>query len=255
MFVIIFERTQALLLSMLRSSWPRISRGKDAERLRNMDCLWPQTRPGHGHGPVQCRPRTQTVRVHEQSASASCPRQQPRSQTVRKHGLATDSIVRDRATTTVADFPPTVRSRGLSPNANWPRPRFVRSRDRQSIVPVPASPRPHRRPPVSRFIFNQFPLMTTFDPAQVRKAVAEFTPRRPQKFQVVDKPLPAVTNARIVPLRLTNRALVTSLHFLDSNKSGGLPSALGGGRCAPLADHRPKPDNSHKRESDKFVNH
>jgi hypothetical protein len=25
--------------------------------------------------------------------------------------------------------------------------------------------------------------MTTFDPAEVRKAVAEFTPRRPQKFQ------------------------------------------------------------------------
>jgi hypothetical protein len=27
--------------------------------------------------------------------------------------------------------------------------------------------------------------MTTFDPAEVRKAVAEFTPRRPQKFQAV----------------------------------------------------------------------
>jgi hypothetical protein len=68
-----------------------------------------------------------------------------------------------------------------------------------------------------------------------------------------------VTNARIVPLRFTNRALVTSLHLQDSKKSGGLPSALGGGRCAqaplaPLADHRTKPDNSHKRKSDKFVN-
>jgi hypothetical protein len=94
--------------------------------------------------------------------------------------------------------------------------------------------------------------MTTFDPAEVRKAVAEFTPRRPQKFQVVEKSLPAVTNARIVPLRFTSRTLVTSLHFQDSNKGAGLPSALGGGRCAPaplapLADHRPKPDNSHKQ--------
>ena len=125
MFVIIFERTQALLLSMLRFSWPRISRGRDAERLRNMDCLWPQTRPGNGHGPVQCRPRTQTVRVHEQSASASCPRPQSRSQTVRKHGLATDSIVHEQAMATVMDCPQPVHSRGHSMNANWPWPRSV----------------------------------------------------------------------------------------------------------------------------------
>jgi hypothetical protein len=75
--------------------------------------------------------------------------------------------------------------------------------------------------------------MNTFDPSAVRKAVAESTPLRPQKFQVVEKLLPAVTNARIVPLRFTSRALVSSLHFQHSNKSGRLPSALGGGRCAP----------------------
>ena len=120
--------TQALLLSMLRFSWPRISRGRDAERLRNMDCSWPQTRPGHGHDPVQCRPRTQTVRVHKQSASASCPRQQSRSQTVRKHGLATDSIGPEQAKATVMDCPQPVRSRELSTSANSPRTRFVRSR-------------------------------------------------------------------------------------------------------------------------------
>ena len=128
MFVIIFERTQALLLSMLRFSWPRIGRGIGAKRLRNMDCLWPQTRPGHGHDPVQCRPRTQTVRVHEQSASAFCPRPQSRLQTVRKLGLATDSIVHEQAKATFMDCPQPVRSRELSTNANWPRPRFVRSR-------------------------------------------------------------------------------------------------------------------------------
>jgi hypothetical protein len=94
--------------------------------------------------------------------------------------------------------------------------------------------------------------MTTFDPVEVRKAVAEFTPRRPQKFQVVEKSLAAVTIARIVPLRFTSRALVTSLYFQDSNEGAGLPSALGGGRCAPaplalLAGHRPKPDNSYKQ--------
>jgi hypothetical protein len=124
-FVIIFERTQALLLSMLRFSWPRISRGIGAKRLRNRYCSWPQTRPGHGHGPVQCRPRTQTVRVHEQSASADCPRPQSRPQTVRVHGLATDSIGHEQAKATVMDCPQPVRSRELSKPANWPRTRIV----------------------------------------------------------------------------------------------------------------------------------
>jgi hypothetical protein len=127
-FVIIFERTHALPLPGGRFSWPRIGRGRDAERLRNMDCLWPQTRPGHGHGPVQCRPRTQTVRVLEQSASADCPRPQSRPQTVRVHGLATDSFVHEQAVVTVMDCPQPVHSRELSTNANWPRPRFVHSR-------------------------------------------------------------------------------------------------------------------------------
>jgi len=127
-FVITFERTHALPLPGGRFSWPRISRGRDAERLRNMDCLWPQTRPGNGHGPVQCRPRTQTVRVHEQSASTDCPRPQSRPQTVRVHGPATDSFVYEQAMATVMDCPQPVRSRELSTNANWPRPRFVRSR-------------------------------------------------------------------------------------------------------------------------------
>ena len=128
MFVIIFERPQALLLSKLRFSCPRIGRGGGAERLRNRHCSWPQTRSGHGHDPVQYRPRTQTVHVREQSASASCPRQQPRSQTVRVHGLATDSFVHEQATAAVVDCPHPVRGRGLSTNTNWPWPRFVRSR-------------------------------------------------------------------------------------------------------------------------------
>jgi hypothetical protein len=101
--------------------------------------------------------------------------------------------------------------------------------------------------------------MTTFDPIEVRKAVAEFTPRRPQKFQAVEKPLAAATNARIVPLRFTSRALVTSLHFQYSNEGAELPSALGDGRCAPapldpLADHRPKPHNLRKRQIHELAN-
>ena len=127
MFQIMFKSGHALPLPGGRFSWPRIGRGGGAERLRNRHCSWPQTRRGHGHDPVQCRPRTQIVHVREQSASASCLRQQPGSQTVRKHGLAMDSIVHDRATATVMDCPQTVRSRGLSTNSNWPRSRFVRS--------------------------------------------------------------------------------------------------------------------------------
>jgi hypothetical protein len=154
-FQIMFKSGHALPLSKLRFSWPRIGRGKGRGWLRNMDCSWPQTRPGHGHDPVQCRPRTQTVRVREQSASATCPRPQSRSQTVRSHGLATDSIVHELATAAVADCPQPVRSRGLSTNANWPRPRFVRSRrpkrncPRSGIVTsasLPASCPVHNQP-------------------------------------------------------------------------------------------------------------
>jgi hypothetical protein len=96
--------------------------------------------------------------------------------------------------------------------------------------------------------------VTPCDPAEVRKAVEEFTPRRPQKFQVVEKSLPAVTNARIVPLRSPSRALVTSLHFQHSNNSGGLPSVLGGGHCAPLADRRQNYRIRINRPGAEFVN-
>ena len=125
MFQIMFKSGQALPLPGGRFSWPRIGRGIGAKRLRNRHCSWPQTRPGHGHDPVQCRPRTQTVRVREQSASTSCPRQQSRSQTVRKHGLATDSIVHNCAMAAVVDCPQPVRSCELSTSANTPRTRTV----------------------------------------------------------------------------------------------------------------------------------
>jgi len=127
-FRIIFNSGQALPLPGGRFSRPRIGRGIGAKRLRNRYCSWPQTRPGHGHDPVQCRSRTQTVHVREQSASADCPRPQSRSQSVRVHGLATDSFVHEQAVATVMDCPQPVRIRELSTNANWPRPRFVRSR-------------------------------------------------------------------------------------------------------------------------------
>jgi len=158
----------------------------------------PHPRPVYGNNQV----RKQSVNTDWQwiQSSMTAPRQ--RSWIVRRQSA-------------VVDFPRTRIGQGhdLSPVPH-----------RQRIVPVPASPRPTRCRPISRFTFNPFRFMTTFDPAEVRQAVAEFTPRRPQKFQVVEKSLPAVTNARIVPVRFTSRALVTSLHLQDSNKSGGLDS-------------------------------
>jgi hypothetical protein len=127
-FQIIFNSGQALPLPGGRFSFPRIGRGGDTERLRNMYRSWPQTRPGHGHDPVQCRTRTQTVRVHEPSTAVNSPRPRSWPQTVRKHGLATDSIVPKPATVAVADCPQSGQSRGPSTTANWSWTRFVRSR-------------------------------------------------------------------------------------------------------------------------------
>ena len=70
-----------------------------------------------------------------------------------------------------------------------PRPRTGHARDlsatvaRQRLIRVPGLSYPHGLRPISRFSFKSFHPMNTFDPVEVRKAVAEFTPRRPQKFQ------------------------------------------------------------------------
>ena len=71
----------------------------------------------------------------------------------------------------------------------FPRPQTGRSRER--IANHPRTERwqfidyacPSRRPQNSSSVFNTLPRMTSFDPASVRQAVAEFTPRRPEKFQ------------------------------------------------------------------------
>jgi hypothetical protein len=154
----------------------------------------------------------------------------------------------------------------LSMNRQWQRSWIVRSQsavvdsprtrighghglsavaDRQRIVPVPASPRPHRRRPVSRSTFNPFRSMTTFDPAEVRKAVVEV----PSRGIFGRRDQRADCSAALHKPRARHE-----LAFSGQQQECGLPSALGGGHCAPLADHRPKPDNSHKRKSDKFVN-
>jgi hypothetical protein len=55
--------------------------------------------------------------------------------------------------------------------------------DWQRIIRTVASPYPSCRQSISRFTSESFQPMSSFDPATVRQAVAEFTPLRPQKFQ------------------------------------------------------------------------
>src|SRR5438045_9393028 len=68
-----------------------------------------------------------------------------------------------------------------------PRPRCspaaVANPSRPRLVRVIALSWPFRHSPVSPFTFELFQNMSAFDPAAVRKAVDEFTPRRPEKFQ------------------------------------------------------------------------
>jgi hypothetical protein len=79
--------------------------------------------------------------------------------------------------------------RRQSTAVNNPRPRTGHGRDlsatvdRQIIVCIVASPCPSCRQSISLFTSESFQLMSSFDPATVRQAVAEFTPLRPQKFQ------------------------------------------------------------------------
>jgi len=60
--------------------------------------------------------------------------------------------------------------------------------------------------------------MTTFDPVEVRKAVAEFTPRRPQKFQDLPPAKDAITELR--QKRASYRSAVTNARFASLH---GLP--------------------------------
>ena len=108
---------------------------------------------------------------------------------------------------------------------NCPRPRTGHGRnlfasvDRQRIVRVVASPCPSCHRSFSRFTSASLPPMTSFDPATVRQAVAEFTPLRPQKFQDL---LPAKdVIAELRQRRASYRAIAELLtqHCLPTSKT------------------------------------
>ena len=108
---------------------------------------------------------------------------------------------------------------------NYPRPRTGHGRtlsanvDRQRTARTTASRCPSCRRSISRFASKPFQPMTSFDPATVRQAVAEFTPLRPQKFHDL---LPARdVIAELRQRRASYRAIAELLtqHCLPTSKT------------------------------------
>jgi hypothetical protein len=91
--------------------------------------------------------------------------------------------------------------------------------DRQRTVLTTASRCPSCRRSIFQFASKPFQPMTSFDPATVRQAVAEFTPLRPQKFQDL---LPAKdVIAELRQRRASYRAIAELLtqHCLPTSKT------------------------------------
>lgn len=142
--------------------------------------------------------------VHEQAAFSatqrlrqSANRQRPRTQVVRRQSAVSNY-----------PCPRTGCGRSLSANTDW-----------QRSARVVVSPCPSDRRSFSRFTSASLPPMTSFDPATVRQAVAEFTPLRPQKFQDL---LPAKdVIAELRQRRASYRAIAELLtqHCLPTSKT------------------------------------
>ena len=92
-------------------------------------------------------------------------------------------------------------------------------RNGQRIVRVIASRCPGPCPWVFQFTFKSFPFMATFDPAAVRKAVEEFTPRRPQKFQDLLPAKDVITELRHKRASYRSIADLLTQHCLPTSKT------------------------------------
>src|SRR5271169_5848997 len=84
---------------------------------------------------------------------------------------------------------------------------------------VTTSPCPRGRQKISQFKFKPFQFMTTFDPAEVRKAVAEFIPRRPQKFQDLVPAKEVIVELRQKGGSYRSIAELLTLHCLPTSKT------------------------------------
>ena len=102
----------------------------------------------------------------------------------------------------------TGHGRKLSATADW-----------QRIIRTVASSCPSCRQSISRFTSESFQPMSSFDPATVRQAVAEFTPLRPQKFQDLIPAKDVIIELR--QRRASYRAIATLLtqHCLPTSKT------------------------------------
>jgi len=121
-----FNIGHARPLDVTRILCPRISRGEDLKRSRDIDRSWPRTRQIREHEQSENRTQSQTIRVRELSMSALSPRPQARSQTVRIREHIAISTVRDQALAAATNCPQTVRSLDLSTSANSSRTRILR---------------------------------------------------------------------------------------------------------------------------------
>ncbi|MDE3099304.1 MAG: hypothetical protein KGJ88_07500 [Verrucomicrobiota bacterium] len=89
----------------------------------------------------------------------------------------------------------------------------------QRFVHVTALPFPFCRRPVSRCTFNSSLPMSNFDANEIRKAVAEFTPRRPQKFQDLLPAKDVITELRQKRASYRSIADLLSQHCLPTSKT------------------------------------
>ena len=151
-------------------------------------------------------PRTVHVHnhVHRQSVSTdwqrihlSMNRQWPRTWTVRRQSAA---VINPR--------PQTGHARDLSATV-----------DRQRIVRGVASRCPSCGRSISRFTSKLFLPMSSFNPATVRHAVAEFTPRRPQKFQDLVPAREVIVELRQKSASYRSIADLLTQHCLSTSKT------------------------------------
>lgn len=118
MFLIMFKTRHALPLPGGRFLRPRIGRGMGAEQLRNMNCLWPQTRPIRELRQPPSRAHKLIVRVRERSAVASNSWQQARSQAARIRDGAMAVTVREQGLAMAIRCSRAIRCHNLSTPAN-----------------------------------------------------------------------------------------------------------------------------------------
>jgi len=116
-----------------------------------------------------------------------------------------------------------VRKQATAQDCPRPQPRSRRilaaSPNEQRFVRAVASSWPYRLRLVSQFIFAAFQPMPSFDPVAVRKAVEEFTPRRPQKFQDLVPAKDVITELRQKRASYRSIAELLTEHCLPTSKT------------------------------------